>query len=175
VLVLGGPGIGKTTLVDAVATEAAAQEMTVLRTTGVPSESQVPFAGLHQLLLQVLHVADQLPGPQERAVLTAIGRLDAEVAEAVDVALASLSLLREAAAKGPLLVIAEDLHWLDRPSADALAFVGRRLEHDPIVLVATSREPPVGAIGEADLEVLELGPLEPGDAEASTPRCVPGS
>jgi len=85
--------------------------MRVLRMTGMQSEAQLPFAGLHQLVLPVLDQADMLPTPQRAALFAAFGM--AEAAEAPDrflVALAVLELLSDAAEHAPLLVVAEDAH-----------------------------------------------------------------
>src|ERR671921_1536615 len=63
-LVRGEAGIGKSTLLAAASRRAESAGMRVLRTTGVQSEAQLPFAGLHQLLLPVFGRVDQLPAPQ---------------------------------------------------------------------------------------------------------------
>ena len=123
--------------------------------TGMQSEAQLPFAGLHQLVLPVLDQADMLPTPQRAALLAAFGM--AEAAEAPDrflVALAVLELLSDAAEHAPLLVVAEDAHWLDRSSADVLAFVARRVEHEPLVVLVASRDSVEGFFDEAGLPSL---------------------
>jgi hypothetical protein len=55
------------------------------------------------------------------------------------IALAALELLSEAASNSPVLVLVEDAQWRDRPSADVLAFVARRVESDPLLLLAAIR------------------------------------
>ena len=56
------------------------------------------------------------------------------------IALAALELLSEAASHAPLVLIVEDSHWLDAATADALAFVARRLDADRVTLVAAFRD-----------------------------------
>src|SRR5439155_8736763 len=56
------------------------------------------------------------------------------------IALAVLDLLCDVATDAPLLVVAEDAQWLDRPTAEVLAFIARRVQSDPIVLLAATRE-----------------------------------
>ena len=128
-LVRGEAGIGKSTLLAAACRRAEAAGMRVLRTTGVQSEAQLPFAGLHQLVLPVLGQADQLPTPQRGALLAAFGMVEAaEAPDRFSIALAVLELLSDAAQPASLLVVVEDAHWLDRSTADVLAFVARRVE-----------------------------------------------
>jgi predicted ATPase len=141
--------------------------MRVLRTTGVQSEARLPFAGLHQLVLPILGQADRLPTPQRAALLAAFGM--EEVAEAPDrflIALAVLELLSDAAQGAPLLVVVEDAHWLDRSTADVLAFVARRVEHEPLVALLAIREGMEDSFNDTGLPELRLGGLDEAAAEA---------
>ena len=105
-LVRGEAGIGKSALLAAVSRRAEEARMRVLRTTGVQSEAQLPFAGLHRLVLQVLDHADRLPGPQQTALLGAFGMTEAAAPDRFLIALAVLELLSDAAERAPLLVAA---------------------------------------------------------------------
>jgi hypothetical protein len=67
----GDAGIGKSALLAHAA--GLATGMRVLRGTGVETESELPFAGLHRLLLPVRHLVDLLPPPQRSAVKSAFG------------------------------------------------------------------------------------------------------
>jgi hypothetical protein len=141
--------------------------MRVLRTTGVQSEAQLPFAGLHQLVLPVLGQAGRLPTPQQTALLAAFGM--AEAAEPPDsflIALAVLELLSGAAQGAPLLVVVEDAHWLDRSTADVLAFVARRVDHEPLVVLVAVREGMESVFDDAGLPDLRLGGLDDAAAES---------
>jgi hypothetical protein len=90
--------------------------------------------------------------------------LGEDAAEHFRIAIAVLDLLSEVAADAPLLVIAEDAHWLDRPSSDVLAFVARRLESDPIILLAATRDGFWSSLIDAGLTERRLNPLEPASA-----------
>jgi len=136
----GEPGIGKSRLLGEAVAAARERGIAVLTTTGVQSEACLGFAGLHQLLRPVrAHATDLLPIHQA-ALDAAFGLIDGPAPEHFRIAMATLDLLSEVADDSPLLLIAEDAHWLDRPTAAVLAFVARRLDSDPIVLLAATRD-----------------------------------
>ena len=60
--------------------------------------------------------------------------------------MAVLTLLSDLAERSPVLVVADDAHWLDRSSLDALAFAGSRLDAERVVLLVGARgqAPPPG-------------------------------
>src|SRR4051794_389827 len=157
----GEPGIGKSRLLAEASALARERDIAVLRTTGVQSEAHVAFSGLHQLLRPVrVHAAALLPA--QRAVLdSALGFRDDAAPEPFRIAMAVLDLLSEVAADRPHLVIAEDAHWLDRPSSDVLAFVARRLESDPIILLAATRDGFWSSLVDAGLPEHRLNALDP--------------
>ncbi|MFI6743253.1 ATP-binding protein [Nonomuraea sp. NPDC050451] len=165
-VVRGVPGIGKSALL-AVATERAeARDVMVSSASGVQSETHLPFAGLHQLLRPMLGAADQLPTPQREALLGAFGMAEVSHPEPFLVALAVLNLLGEAAAQQPLLIVVDDLQWLDRPTIEVLGFVARRVRSDPIVLLMAIRDGYPTTLDDSDVPELRLGGLDPAAAEA---------
>jgi DNA-binding CsgD family transcriptional regulator len=155
VLVLHGePGVGKSALLG-YAMELAG-EFRVLQATGAETEVDLAFAGLDQLVRPVLPLAERLPGLQADALLGALGLIDHASSDRFLVAAATLSLLSEAAEDGPVLCVIDDAQWLDQPSSEALAFAGRRLEAEGIVLLAATREDPWPG-----LQALGIGGLGP--------------
>jgi DNA-binding CsgD family transcriptional regulator len=165
-VVSGPPGIGKSALLAAAAVRARGGGMTVLTTVGVPSEARLAFAGLHQLLQPVLGNIDELPRPQRDALAAAFGMIEGPAPNAFLTGLAVLELLAESAATMPVLVIADDAHWLDRSTADVLAFVARRLEHEPIALLAAVRDGFETPLDDARFPGLALDALDPDAAAA---------
>jgi len=138
VLVLRGEaGIGKTALLDDVA--AAARDLQVVRLRGVESERDLPFAGLHWLLLPFLQRDGSLPPSQREALLVACGLSDGPPADRYLVSLATLSLLAEEAADAPLLCLVDDFQWIDLETGNALAFVARRLFAERVGIIFTVR------------------------------------
>jgi DNA-binding CsgD family transcriptional regulator len=159
-VVRGEAGIGKSALLAAAAQTARDRGARVLATAGVQGEMHLPFAGLHQLLQPFLGSLDKLPTPQRHALQAAFGMTDLATPELFLIALAALEMLAEAASRTPLLVVAEDAQWLDRPSSDVLAFVARRVSLEPIVVLVAIREGSTGAFEAAGLPEWRLEPLD---------------
>ncbi|AYF77892.1 helix-turn-helix transcriptional regulator [Nocardia yunnanensis] len=143
--IIAEPGTGKTALLDR-AVELADGSFRILRCAGVEDESELPFAGLLELLLAAVGgdldalPLDALPQPQSDALRAAIGSL--VVAGPVDrflVGLATLSLLAELADGRSVLCTIDDVQWLDRASSEALRFAARRLGAEGIVMLFASR------------------------------------
>jgi DNA-binding CsgD family transcriptional regulator len=139
-VVRGEAGVGKSALLAQAGAVASDAGLLVLTATGVQPETNLPFAGLHRLLRPVFAHVDGLPMVQRDALLAAFGMSDAAAPDHFLIALAALELLSDAAGVSPVVLIVEDAQWLDPPTADVLAFVGRRVQSDPIVLLAAIRE-----------------------------------
>ena len=160
-VVHGEAGVGKSALLASASARAQAHGMICLTTIGVQSEAHLPFAGLHQLLRPILAEVGELPDPQRDALLAAFGMITATAApDLFLIALAALDLLAGAAARTPLLVIAEDAHWLDDSTCDVLTFIARRLESDPIILLIAIRDGSESTLAEAGLPTLHLQGLD---------------
>src|SRR6516164_7859667 len=154
-VVHGEAGVGKSALLEYAA--GAAPDLRVVRAAGVESEMELAFAGLHQLCVPLLDRLGRLPGPQRDALGIAFGLRAGGAPDRFLVGLAVLTLLSEAAEKErPLLCLVDDAQWLDRASAQVLAFVARRLLADPVGLVFAARDPGQALGGLADLEVRGL-------------------
>jgi predicted ATPase len=166
VAVLGEPGIGKSSVLRAAADYGQEAGVTVLRTEGVEAEARLPFAGLHQLLRPALGGMARLPLPQRQALTAAFGAGGDEPPEPFMIALATLNLLAEQADRRPLLLAADDVQWLDPPTRDVLAFIARRLDSDPVVLIGTVRTGYEVPFTTAGLPAVELRGLGDGPARA---------
>jgi predicted ATPase len=173
-VVHGDPGIGKSRLLSETERTARERGMAVLSTTGVQSEAHLPFAGLHQLLRPVRGRAGELREAQRAALDAAFGLTDDPAPGHFRVAMAALDLLSDVATDTPLLLIVEDAHWLDRPTADVLAFVARRIESDPILLLVAARDGYSSALGEAGLPERTLAGLDDATAAALLDASAPG-
>ncbi|PPK63161.1 AAA family ATPase [Actinokineospora auranticolor] len=170
VLVLRGEaGIGKTALLDHLAARATGHR--VVRASGVESERELVYSGLHQLCVPFLDRVPGLPDPQRDALGTAFGLSAGDRPNRFLIGLAVLTLLAEVAEDEPLVCLVDDAQWLDRMSAQVLAFVARRLLAERVVLVFATREP---APELADLPELVVGGLRPDDARLLLDTVVKG-
>src|SRR5690349_2587611 len=186
-VVRGEAGVGKTALLEYVVEQAPG--FRVVRAAGVQSEMELAYAGLHQLLASMLDRLDGLPAPQGEALRTAFGLASGRPPDRFFVGLAVLSLLSVVAEDQPLLCVVDDEQWLDRGSADVLAFVARRLDRESVGLIFAARaasdelaglpELVVGGLSDVDayalLDSILTAPLDPRVREqiASETRGIP--
>jgi DNA-binding CsgD family transcriptional regulator len=165
VLALAGEaGIGKSALLDAAAGEATT--MRVLRARGVESEARVPFGGLFELLRPALGALARVPPPQAEALERALALRPRAAQDRFAVGAATLSLLAAYAEEQALLVLVDDAHLLDRPTADALLFAMRRLVADPIAVVVAVRAGEPSLIDGTDVPTLLVTGLDRDAARA---------
>jgi len=159
-LLHGEPGIGKSALLRATWDRAKELGFVVLRTRGFESESDIPFAGLLELLTPLLPLRDRIPEVQARALGSALALAPPTPFDRFAVPAGMLSLLAAAAEEQPLLVLADDVHWLDDASREALIFVARRLGAEGVVLLCAGR--PAASVLEAfaGVEMLPVAGLD---------------
>lgn len=158
----GEAGIGKSTLLSAIADWAVANGYRRLGCSGLQSQSEVGFAGVHELIHPVLDHTAALPPRQRTALLTAFGLDDGPTPDRLLVSLAVLGLLEEAASRRRIILIIDDVQWLDQSSLEVLAFVARRLGNAPLMMLCAERTGLDGAAPYLDgLPRLSLGPLAP--------------
>ncbi|XVQ87187.1 AAA family ATPase [Microbispora siamensis] len=197
-LLLGGPGAGKTALLDLAAAHAATgapdeQGFLVLRTQGVRGEAHLPYAGLHALLRPIADRVDAADAALHAGSTPPAGSL--MLAEALRTGAGTGGLALPAAllrllqtAGRPVLVCADDLQWLDAPSREAICFVARRALAAPVAVLLASAEPGTAS---GDLPPLPLAPLDerasrqvlddlvpeglPGDLRAALVRAARGN
>jgi hypothetical protein len=158
-VIRGEPGMGKTALLEAAASMAAGRGALVLRATGVQFEADVGYAGLSQLLGGLLTGIERLPEPHREALLVALGFGEGPAAGRALVLAAVTELLRPLAAEAPILIVVDDLPWLDRPSAAVLNLVTRS-GLPRIGFLAASREGDDGFFDSSGLATLDVPPLD---------------
>jgi DNA-binding NarL/FixJ family response regulator len=163
-LVRGEAGAGKTALLEDARDRAA--DMHVLAVRGVESESELPFAGLDQLLRPALDLIDLLPSPQAAALRGALGLAESSGEDRFLISAACLTLLAELAERRPILCLVDDVQWVDSESAAALLFAARRLGAEGIAMLLAARLGDGSSFEAPGLEVVELGGLDPGAAAA---------
>ncbi|HEX3611255.1 MAG TPA: AAA family ATPase [Sporichthyaceae bacterium] len=161
-VVRGEAGIGKTALLDQL--ESRAVGFRIVRSSGAEAEMELAHAGLHQICGPFLDRLHRLPDPQRIALSKAFGLVGGEAPDRFLVGLAVLDLLADRAEERPLICLVDDAQWLDRASAQTLAFVARRLMAERVVLVLAMREPGDDRDfrGLPELTVTGLGEVEAG-------------
>jgi DNA-binding CsgD family transcriptional regulator len=137
-VVRGEPGIGKSALLGYASQRAG--PMRVLHADGVQAESDLAFAGLHELLRPVLSCLGNIPEIQSQALAGALGLAPSSHADRLLISAAVLGLLAAAAEDHPTLCVVDDAQWLDQPSADALVFTARRLRAERLAILFGARE-----------------------------------
>jgi predicted ATPase len=163
-ILTGDPGVGKTALLNALADAVSAAGTMVLRVAGVEFEGDVSFSGLNLALFPLLGDFGGLGAAHRDALNVALGFGAGPAPDRLLVSNAALALLRRVAGRVPLLLIVDDLPWIDRASADVLGFVARRLAGSRAGLLAARRTGAQSYFDRAGLPEYELKPL---DDEAS--------
>src|SRR4051812_29567865 len=120
-VVHGDPGIGKTTLLDALAARCS-DDVVVLRARGVETEAELAFAALSDLLAPVAGAIGRLPDAQSTALAAALALGPPAPGDRLAVCVAALGLLRAVAAERPVIVIVDDLQWLDAASRECVLY-----------------------------------------------------
>jgi DNA-binding CsgD family transcriptional regulator len=167
-VIAGDPGIGKTTVWQGGLDEARSSSFRVLVANPAEGEAKLSYVALGDLLSDALEqVASDLPGVQRRALEVALLRAEAKGSlQQRAVAAAFLGALTSLSREHPVVVAVDDVQWLDRGSAQVLAYAARRLTDEPVCFLLATRkndgeETPNGLLASLpeDPLRLELGPL----------------
>ncbi|MET7424521.1 AAA family ATPase [Dactylosporangium sp. NPDC005555] len=159
-LIRGEPGVGKSSLMAAVATLGLDSAMRVLRASGSEFEADVSYSCLNQLLLPVLADLERLPtGPRE-ALAVALGFGAGPPPDALLVCNAALLLVKAVAGEAPVLLLVDDIQWIDRASAVVLGFIARRLEDCRAALLASARTGTASFLDPRGLAEMVVQPLD---------------
>jgi DNA-binding CsgD family transcriptional regulator len=176
-ILTGEPGVGKTVLLDAARALAESAGARVLRTTGVEFEADLSFSALNQALLPLADKLDLLAESHRDALSVALGLGDGPAPHRHVVANAALALLQLAAATSPVLLIIDDLPWLDRASAGVYGFLARNATANGIGFMGAARDESESFFDLAGLPVCDVAPLDPvaadGLVDSSFPDLAP--
>ena len=170
VVVCGDPGVGKTSLIDQLGASAGSEGWRVERVAGVESEDSYALGGLNQLVLSLKEALAGLDEQNQTALKPVLGGDADSSVSVLPLAAAVLNLLSVAAQNQPLLLIADDVHWMDSVSAEVLSAVGRRLADPRVQIVAGRRTLHDSAFSNAGWTELPLGPLSDADSESLLDR-----
>jgi AraC-like DNA-binding protein len=156
----GEAGMGKTALLEKVAAAGTEGGLRVLRVSGTEQQAALAFGVLQQLVRALSHETDALTCTQRLALRRTLGTDQDRPRGGPAAATAVLALLTQAATKDkPLLLVVDDLQWVDASSAKILAFIQRRLARAPIVMAAGIRSGMPACPDSTGAQVLDLAPL----------------
>jgi DNA-binding CsgD family transcriptional regulator len=158
-LITGDAGIGKSALLRYARDHAPG--FTVLAARGVESESEIAFSGVADILRPVLDHIKGIAEPQGAALIGALALGPPVAADPFTISAATLSTLAAAADEAPVLVLVDDLQWLDSESARSLLFVARRIEAESVVVLLAARAGEAPALDMSGLSSIELPGLDP--------------
>ena len=172
-VLVGEPGVGKTALLESAGDLANSRGIRVARGSGVEFEQELSFSGLQQVLFPLLHRVPELDEPHRAALGVALGLGDGRAPDRLVISTAALALVRAAAAAEPLLLVVDDVQWLDAASSGVLGFVGRRLAGSRAGLLAACRPDEAASFRSAMAGAHEVPPLDPAAAAALLGRRLP--
>ena len=156
-VLVGDAGIGKTALLEEVCARSDGA-VAVLRAAGIRSEAEIAFSGLSGLLENVVEYLSLLPTPQAAALASALAMGPPVPGDRLAICVATIGLLRAAAASRPVLVVVDDVPWLDAPSRECVLYAARRAAGDMAFLLA-ARTGDADPIELAELAQITLEPL----------------
>jgi hypothetical protein len=140
VLLLGSPGVDCSGVLEAAVR--SADHRRVLRCAPGPDEAELPLCGLARLLSALTDdELEALTAAHRRALVALLyGGADPEsIGALAALRLAALRWFQTLAASGPLLLVLDDVQWLDDASADVLWFVSRRFDRLRIQMAAAEQ------------------------------------
>ncbi|GGK67945.1 LuxR family transcriptional regulator [Sphaerisporangium melleum] len=172
-LLVGEAGVGKTAVLDAFAAVETGRGTRVLRAAGVQFEAEVNYSVLNQLLFPLGDDMAPLTDAHRGALRVALGYELGSLPDRLVVSNAAVLWLRSVAAETPLLIIIDDLHWVDRASAEVLGFVARRLVGSPIAFLGACRTAERGFFSGGGLSEMTLPPLAADAARTLVDRRFP--
>lgn len=161
-LVVGDAGVGKTVLLHAAATQATSAGTRVMRAAGVEFEAdaEISYAGLRQVLFPFCDQVESLSSAYRKALSVGLGSEEGPTPDTLTLANAAIALLAQAAALDPLLIVVDDLQWLDPASAVMLGVIARRLEGCRVGLLGAVRLGEGSLFESSGLDELEIHPLD---------------
>jgi len=162
-MIVGEPGMGKTSLLRFVADYATRSGIQVRIVRGIESEAVLPFAAITDLLWPLQEHLTTLPAIQREALEVGLALSAGAPHGPLAACAGTLAVLAAAAVQRPLVVLVDDLQWLDSDSAQILQFVARRLAGERLAMVFALRAEPGSAPPESGLPTLLLAGLSAED------------
>jgi hypothetical protein len=164
-LIVGDAGIGKSALLGVVRSSAREAGYTVLHAAGIDGEMHLPFGGLHQVLGPVMQNLARLPEAQRDALATALGVAEGATPDLFLIAEAAFALICGERAQRPVIIVVDDLQWLDPQSHQILTFLAHRSVAAGFVIIGATRPGHPGPFADAGFPQLPVGGVDDGTAQ----------
>lgn len=171
----GEAGVGKSVLLAYASEHARASGFGVLAAAGVELESELAFSALATLLEGAAGSVGQLPAAEAAVLRSALGLGAVVAADRFAVYRAVRDLLALLARQAPLLVVVDDVQWIDSASHEALAFAARRLASERVAMLFAVRSDDGAGPDWLGVAECEVRGLEPADAEQLVAVLAPAS
>ncbi len=162
----GEPGVGKTALLDAAAQIAQDAGRMVVRATALEFEADLVYGALNQALRQLLTALPLIDDAHQHAISTICGITPGVAPTQLLAGSATLALLQRVAETTPLLIVVDDVPWLDLASAMAFAYVARRLGESDVRLVVAARSELENVFVRSGFDAQIVQPLSEESADA---------
>ena len=173
VILEAAAGLGKSALLEHGAALAAEAGFQVRRALPGPLERHFPYGVIRALLEAPVREA---PEPLDGAAAAAGALLlrGAAPGEPMLIAHSVLWLCSALAERRPLALVIDDAQWADRASLEVLAYLARRVEDFPLLILVATRAPAADALGAVpSVTVMTLRPLSPRGATRLIQRLAP--
>ncbi|WP_148589200.1 LuxR family transcriptional regulator [Streptomyces sp. WAC01526] len=173
-LLAGEAGVGKSAVLDALAGSARADGVQVLRAGGVEFEADCGYSCLNQVLFPFLGALEHLDATLRQALRVALGFAGGSPPEQLLVSNAVLRLLQTVAGGQALLIVVDDLPWVDHASTAVFGFVARRVSGLGVSFVAAARSGESHPYEGSGLPTYDLPPLDDESADRLLGSRFPG-
>jgi len=188
VVLVGDPGVGKTTLTNAFVSTCQMEGAAIARAQAYDAERELPFAVLAELIKQL--TLQRAIGGTDPEALSELTRVSPEIfsafpgvpkpvewaAEVIPLRLADgfLKAVEAGTEESPLVLVVDDIHAADNASAAILHIIARKLPHTRLLLILTARSnelrtvaAPSALASDSSIEAMRTLELEPFSATAA--------
>ncbi|MCU1479357.1 MAG: LuxR-family transcriptional regulator [Subtercola sp.] len=158
-LLRGVSGVGKSALLQGAVEDARALGALIFRSTGVQTESGIDYSALHQLVQPIMRAVGEYPAEWADDLKQTFEPVGDKPVTAFALSNAVLGILDRAAARSRVLLVIDDVQWIDGASGVMLAFLVRRIVNPAVTVIVALRSGFDSPLAVAGLDELVIEPL----------------